>query len=110
MFDFQQIVDGVVEKLVRRHPHVFPQGTLHSRRDPKLPPLTDAEIHQLWANVKAAEKAALNANKDEVPIDTANSSLISQLKPEGTALQQSQHTQKTVAKVGFDWSVIGCHR
>src|SRR5690625_1416972 len=30
-FDFSQVVSDLVAKLVRRHPHVFPDGTLQSR-------------------------------------------------------------------------------
>ena len=36
IFDFDTVVNGIVEKLVRRHPHVFPQGTLQSERDPNV--------------------------------------------------------------------------
>ena len=32
LFDFAAIIDGLVAKLVARHPHVFPEGTLASRR------------------------------------------------------------------------------
>jgi ATP diphosphatase len=30
-FEFTDIVSGLVEKLLRRHPHVFPDGSLQSR-------------------------------------------------------------------------------
>lgn len=33
IFDFDSVVSGLVAKLVRRHPHVFPDGTLESVRD-----------------------------------------------------------------------------
>ena len=32
-FDFSNVVNDIVEKLLRRHPHVFPAGTLESRRE-----------------------------------------------------------------------------
>ena len=28
-FDFAQVVDGITAKLIRRHPHVFPDGDLY---------------------------------------------------------------------------------
>ncbi|MCK9563691.1 MAG: hypothetical protein M0R02_13355, partial [Bacteroidales bacterium] len=31
-FDFAAVVDGIVRKLLARHPHVFPDGTLTSHR------------------------------------------------------------------------------
>ena len=34
IFDFDSVVQGLVEKLVRRHPHVFPQGTLRVELSP----------------------------------------------------------------------------
>ena len=33
-FDFHDIVDTLTAKMLRRHPHVFPDGTLASRRPP----------------------------------------------------------------------------
>ena len=105
LFDFQQIVDDVVEKLVRRHPHVFPEGTLQSRRDSSLPALTHGQIDTLWQQVKAQEQA-LKQLQTKSSSNAAKSvaSILSQLKPEGSALQQAQATQKKVAKVGFDWT------
>ena len=31
-FTFNDVVDDITRKLLRRHPHVFPDGTLESRR------------------------------------------------------------------------------
>ncbi len=31
-FSFDSVVDNLVRKLIRRHPHVFPEGTLAGRR------------------------------------------------------------------------------
>lgn len=39
-FDFSSVVDVLVKKLIRRHPHVFPEGTLRSERDPAISPQT----------------------------------------------------------------------
>ena len=45
-FDFRDVVQGVSEKLIRRHPHVF--------GDVKMPE-TDEEALALWRAVKAEE-------------------------------------------------------
>src|SRR5690554_7287006 len=55
-FDFDEIVDNLVRKLIRRHPHVFPEGTLESRVDPENRP-DDAWIKESWERIKAEERA-----------------------------------------------------
>ena len=39
--EFSDVVDGIVRKLLRRHPHVFPDGTLDSEVDPEHRPGDD---------------------------------------------------------------------
>ena len=56
-FDFDSVVDNLVRKLVRRHPHVFPEGTLESRIDPHNRP-SEADIKASWERIKAEERAA----------------------------------------------------
>ncbi|MDO4519107.1 MAG: MazG family protein [Eubacteriales bacterium] len=46
-FDFYDVVQGVAEKMIRRHPHVF--GDVKN-------PETEAEALALWKKVKAIEK------------------------------------------------------
>ncbi|RMF16737.1 MAG: nucleoside triphosphate pyrophosphohydrolase, partial [Gammaproteobacteria bacterium] len=94
-FEWADIVDGIVRKLLRRHPHVFPDGTLTSRRDPDETP-EDAEIRANWDAIKAEEKGAANATKGV--LDTVSEGL-----PE---LVRARKLQKAAAKVGFDWPEI----
>ena len=54
-FNFDDIVSGLVEKLVLRHPHVFPAGTLHSYReggDMQKP----SAIKETWEAIKQSER------------------------------------------------------
>ncbi|MDO6750095.1 MazG nucleotide pyrophosphohydrolase domain-containing protein, partial [Gilvimarinus sp. 1_MG-2023] len=37
-FSLASIIDRLVAKLIRRHPHVFPEGTLESEREAGLAP------------------------------------------------------------------------
>jgi len=46
--DLAQVIDGLNEKLVRRHPHVFGDERAE----------TVAEVRAIWKRVKAAEKDA----------------------------------------------------
>ena len=90
-FDFSQITHGLVEKLIRRHPHVFPEGTLHSHRMPGSEPDMEA-INRNWEVIKQAEKkdAPARALLDDVPVTFP-------------ALTRAFKLQKKAASVGFDW-------
>ena len=90
-FDFQQVVSTLVEKLLSRHPHVFPDGTLHNRRDSSLPQ-DENSIKQTWESLKKAERGAKGRHSvlDDIPITLP-------------ALVRAQKIQKRAASVGFDW-------
>ena len=74
-FDFKDVCDGLVEKMVRRHPHVF-EG---------------AEVPD-WDTIKAAER------KDEGQARTLDG--VAKSLP---ALMRAEKLQKRAAKRGFDW-------
>ena len=95
-FDFDSVVDVLVSKLIRRHPHVFPDGTLSSERDPEVTP-EEAQIKGRWDAIKAEEKAA--ASKTEA----GEKRLLQDVPHALPALSRAQKIQKTVSKVGFDW-------
>ena len=52
-FTFDEVIKGVNDKLIRRHPHVFSDSTIE----------TEAELKQQWNRIKAQEK--LNNNSQE---------------------------------------------
>jgi len=54
-FDFESVVDGIVSKLLRRHPHVFPNGTLQDCAA-SAPTLGDRELLEQWERIKQEEK------------------------------------------------------
>ena len=92
-FDLEEIVHVLVTKLVRRHPHVFPDGTLESRRG-DLPETPDhAGIKASWERIKADERQRRGQHGvlDDVPLNLP-------------ALTRAQKLQKRAARVGFDWS------
>src|SRR6056300_1401348 len=89
-FGFTEIVDGLVEKLLRRHPRVFPDGTLQSRRS--ATELAESEVKQNWESIKKDErrsKGQLDLFAD-VPMNLPS-------------LIRAQKLQKRAANVGFDW-------
>ncbi len=89
-FEFDDVVQAISEKMVRRHPHVFGDEALTS----------DEEIAAMWARVKGEEKqAGLSAG--------APSSLLDDVPVGLPALTRAVKLQKKAAKVGFDWPDVG---
>jgi ATP diphosphatase len=87
-FNFEDIAQGINDKLVRRHPHVF--------ADAQAKP--DAELNQQWEEIKACERK--NAGTTSDPSVLANI-------PQGmTPLLRAQKIQKKCSSVGFDWSEL----
>lgn len=88
LFDFSDVVDGINEKLTRRHPHVFSNTEL----------VSDDEINASWEVEKAKERAQTGKTQESI-LDSIPSSL--------PALSRATKIQKQVAKYGFDWDSIG---
>ncbi|WP_413285188.1 nucleoside triphosphate pyrophosphohydrolase [Vibrio sp. MA40-2] len=88
LFEFNDVVETVNEKLIRRHPHVFSDLTLDSEQ----------EINSNWEQEKAKEKAKLGKVEQSV-LDSVPNSL--------PALSKANKIQKRCAKHGFDWDTIG---
>ncbi|MCP4595013.1 nucleoside triphosphate pyrophosphohydrolase [Neptuniibacter sp.] len=92
-FDFSSIVSNLITKLVRRHPHVFPGGTLQSNSADT--PLTDEEIKRNWEAIKQQERNAKGESGDSRILDDVPRAL--------PALSRAAKLQKRAAQVGFDW-------
>lgn len=83
-FSMQDVIDGVTEKMIRRHPHVF--GDISVR---------DAgEVLVNWEAIKAQEK------------EGQRKSALDGVSPGLPALMAAFKLQKKAAKVGFDWTEI----
>ncbi len=86
-FTIDEVICGLNEKLVRRHPHVFGEHAAAAG---------GGEVQDIWDEVKAAERAA--SGEDERPrglLDSVPRSL--------PALMQCQKISKRAAKAGFEW-------
>ncbi len=97
LFDFEQVAQGIYEKLLRRHPHVFPDGTLESFG--KGSELSPEEIKRLWHNIKLQEKQLKPQSSDQLP-----SALPDDLPTVLPALKRAAKIQHAAAQTGFDWS------
>jgi ATP diphosphatase len=100
-FDFDSVVDHLVRKLVRRHPHVFPEGTLESRIDPDNRP-DETWIKESWERIKAEERALKPA-----PETSASVSRLDGNARTLPAMARAEKLQKRAARHGFDWPDIG---
>ncbi|MBZ5876693.1 nucleoside triphosphate pyrophosphohydrolase [Chromohalobacter israelensis] len=93
-FDFHDVVDAVTAKMVARHPHVFPEGTLASRRPAGVPAeeVETADVKTRWEALKARERETREAVSvlDDVPASLP-------------ALSRGTKLSKRAARVGFDW-------
>ena len=92
-FNFDDVVDAIVNKMLRRHPHVFPDGDLQRFGEPSH--LSEEEISAQWQNIKAQEKAQQPPRGilDEVPVSMPG-------------MMQAVKLQQKAAKFGFDWPEI----
>lgn len=95
-FDFHDIVDTLTAKMLRRHPHVFPDGTLSSRRPPDVSAddVKTQQVNSRWEALKAGERAE---RATEVP------SVLDDVPRTLPALSRAAKLSKRAARVGFDW-------
>jgi MazG family protein len=87
-FDIDAVVAGICDKLVRRHPHIFPAAGATGDAT-----LTSAQVLAQWDEIKAAEKAAKAVAATRVLGGV----------PPGPALARAQQVGRKCGKVGFDW-------
>lgn len=84
MFSIDDVIRGITEKMIRRHPHVFGDVTVENAE----------QVVENWQQIKAKEKKDRpNSLLDDVP-----KSLPGILK--------AYEFQKKAAKVGFDWDDV----
>lgn len=94
-FDFAGVVDCLTAKLIRRHPHVFPDGTIESKAAKLDTPLADEKVKGQWEDLKARERLEKGRKGilDDVPLALP-------------ALTRAAKLQKRAAQVGFDWPTV----
>ncbi|MCD4700290.1 MAG: nucleoside triphosphate pyrophosphohydrolase [Candidatus Aegiribacteria sp.] len=78
-FSLKDVVEGISDKLIRRHPHVF-----KLQKD-----LSSGEVEQQWEAIKAQEKK--------------NEGFFGSIPSGMPALQTAWRIQQRASEVGFDW-------
>jgi len=93
-FDFGDVVAGITEKLIRRHPHVF--GDTGK--------LTSQAVEGLWERIKAEEKAERAVKRTAAPKDERPGAALAGVPATLPALTRAHKLQAEASKVGFDWN------
>jgi ATP diphosphatase len=83
LFTFNDVVECICDKMIRRHPHVFAGGT----------PTAFSDVVSNWEELKSAERSER----------TSPQGALSGVALALPALTRAQKIQKRAARVGFDW-------
>ncbi len=94
-FGFQDVAAEVTGKLLRRHPHVFPDGTLESFG--RKQELSAGEVVSNWEAIKLAERAEQDGGNG------GGQSMLDGLPRSLPALEKARKLQQRAAVAGFDW-------
>ncbi len=93
LFDFDAIAAGIGAKLLHRHPHVFPDGTLDGGAT--APGISAGEVVRNWEAIKAEERKQKQGDRPGSVLDDVPLAL--------SALLRAAKLQKRAAGQGFDW-------
>jgi MazG family protein len=93
-FDISEVIAGIHEKMVRRHPHVF--GDVKAK--------TSSEVLRNWAQIKALEKQG-GSGKD-APAKREVPSILDGIPRSLPALLEAYQLTRRAARVGFDWKHV----
>ena len=86
-FSIEEVGRAIVDKLVRRHPHVFADATVDGAD----------QVLKNWEQIKKEERREQGADAP---------SLLDGIPPQLPALMRAQRIQARAAKQGFDWDRI----
>ena len=91
-FDLGDVIDGIRDKMVRRHPHVFvPPGQVAEPTSPEA-------VQRQWEAIKRAERSAAQGKRPPGPDDP-----LAGVPKAMPALVRASKLQDKAAALGFDW-------
>ncbi len=85
-FTFDDVLNDVAKKIVRRHPHVFGNANAGN----------EEEAFARWNEIKSLEKRN----------SAANTSILDDIPNAFPSLLKAQKLQKRCSKIGFDWNEV----
>jgi ATP diphosphatase len=92
-FSFGDVVEAITRKMLRRHPHVFPDSSGY---------IAPSDVKGTWERIKAEEKAERAARKPKK--EAPASGLLAGVKAGQPALARAMALQWKASTVGFDWN------
>jgi ATP diphosphatase len=99
-FDFQDIATAITDKLIRRHPHVFPDGDVEQFG---ISQEIDAQqVAVNWEAIKEIEREEKRKKGGKQVVQGAES-ILDDVPRALPAMERARKLQKRVAQVGFDW-------
>lgn len=103
VFNFDDVAKGVVRKLVRRHPHVFPRGEITNFGEQQK--ISSDQVVANWESIKEQERQEkIEKMNKNVSGDRLRESVLSDVPTAVPAFERARKMQKKAASVGFDWS------
>ena len=97
-FTFDDVANAIADKLVHRHPHVFPPSPQESLPD---------GLRRAGGNVDAKDSATVLRNWEQIKQQEhrkeSRHSALDGVPPVLPGLLKAQRTQEKAARVGFDW-------
>ncbi|WP_127524222.1 nucleoside triphosphate pyrophosphohydrolase [Mesorhizobium sp. Z1-4] len=98
-FAFDDVVEAVTTKMIRRHPHVFGDEAARSAGMAK----------GMWEKIKAEEKAEKRARRTArgLPPEDHGKGFLDGVPIAHTGLTRALKLQEKAARAGFDWGAAG---
>ena len=93
-FDLTDVQERLARKIIRRHPHVFGEGTAETSR----------EVQRTWEAIKAEERAAREGESDAAPAPFK--SALAGVSRGLPALSASRELQDRASALGYDWPTL----
>ena len=110
LFTFDDVADSITAKLIRRHPHVFPDATIGSFGSKSY--ISSDQVAVNWEAIKQEEKIKKLQHREQrgqtekEDSTDAIASTLDDVPRSLPALERAYKLQKRAANTGFDWSDI----
>lgn len=104
LFDFDDVAAAITRKLIRRHPHVFPDQDVS--RFGETQDISADQVVVNWEEIKQAEReeeAIRRGGSATGQKEAEDRSVLAEVPRALPALERARKLQKRAARHGFDW-------